>query len=157
MTALEGKPPQGWLGPWIAQTAVTPDLLKEAGYDYFLDWQCDDQPIWFRTRSGPLLAVPYPTMEVNDSPAFIYRRVSEPDFTRMIVDNFDEMLEQSERQPLVCPISLHSFIVGQPYRIRELRRALQHVARHKKRIWLTHPDKIAAHVAGLPEGVVAKP
>ena len=35
-----------------------------------MDWPCDDQPIWLRTRSGPLLAVPYP-VEVNDNPAMV--------------------------------------------------------------------------------------
>jgi len=154
LTRHEGKPPEGWLGPWISQSAVTPDLLREAGYRYLLDWHADDQPVWFRTRSGPILSVPYPCMEVNDSPAFVYRRVSEPDFSRMIVDNFDELLEQSARQPLVCMVSLHTFIAGQPHRLRELRRALTHVAGHKDDVWFTHPGAIARHVASLPAGTV---
>jgi allantoinase len=33
-----GAKPKGWLGPWISQSAVTPDLLAEAGYSYHLDW-----------------------------------------------------------------------------------------------------------------------
>lgn len=28
----EGRAPAGWLGPWISQSRVTPDLLQEAGY-----------------------------------------------------------------------------------------------------------------------------
>src|SRR5262249_45067874 len=52
----EGKSPAGWLGPWISQSRHTPDLLKEAGYQYLLDWCCDDQPLWFKTRSGPILS-----------------------------------------------------------------------------------------------------
>ena len=59
----------GWLGPWISESAVTPDLLAEAGYRYVLDWAMDDQPIFLRTRGGGrLLAVPYP-QELNDIPA----------------------------------------------------------------------------------------
>ena len=150
----EGKAPAGWLGPWISQSGTTPDLLKEAGYRYMLDWHFDDQPIWFATRAGPILAVPYPTMEVNDSTALIYRRTSEADFFRMLLDNFDEMLEQSVKQPLVCMVSLHTFIVGQPFRLRELRRALKHVAAHAGDVWLTHPGAIAAHVESLPPGTV---
>lgn len=152
----EGQPPAGWLGPWISESELTPDLLAEAGYRYLLDWHCDDQPIWFRTRGGRILSVPYPAMEVNDSPAYVYRRVSEPDFTRMIIDQFDEMAEQATRhsQPLVCPISLHTFIVGHPYRLRALRRALQHIVAHRDAVWLTHPGRIAEHVSGLPPGTV---
>ena len=33
-----GKPPEGWLGPYLAQSPVTLDPLKEAGYSYVLDW-----------------------------------------------------------------------------------------------------------------------
>ena len=55
----EGKPPAGWLTPYLTPSDVTPDILKEAGYEYILDWGiCDDQPFWSRTRSGTLLAVP---------------------------------------------------------------------------------------------------
>jgi len=150
----EGNPPAGWLGPWISQSRVTPDLLKEAGYTYLLDWHFDDQPMWFDTRAGPLLAIPYPTMEVNDSTAIIYRRASDEDFTRMIIDNFEEMLEQSASQPLVTMISLHTFIVGQPLRLRALRRALTHIAQHREAVWFTHPARIAEHSASLPKGTI---
>lgn len=127
ITHHEGQAPAGWLGPWIAQSAVTPDLLQEAGYTYLLDWCHDDQPIWFQTRRGQILSVPYP-QEINDIPAIVVRRASASDFAAMIVDNFDEMLHQSAQQPLVYGIALHPYIVGQPFRIRHLRRALQHIA-----------------------------
>jgi hypothetical protein len=46
-----GAPPKGWLSPYIAQSPVTLDLLKEAGYSYAMDWPADDQPFWMRTRA----------------------------------------------------------------------------------------------------------
>lgn len=154
MLRHEGKAPQGWLGPFISQSLVTPDLLQEAGYTYMLDWPLDDQPVWFTTRRGRILNVPYPSMEVNDSPAFIYRRVSEENFADMVIDDFDEKLSQSSDQPLVCPIALHTFIVGQPFRLRKLRRALEHVAANRDRVWLTRPGAIAEHVKRLPPGTL---
>ncbi len=63
----------------------------------------------------------------------------------MIIDNFDEMLEQSAHQPLVMGIALHPYLVGQPYRLRHLRRALTHIAAHRDRIWLTRAGDIHAH------------
>ena len=42
----------------------------------------------------------------------------------MIVGQFDELREQSTDEPLVMGIALHAYIVGQPFRLRELRRAL---------------------------------
>lgn len=149
----EGRSPAGWLCPWIAQSQYTPDLLKEAGYQYMLDWCCDDQPIWFKTRSGPILSIPYP-QEINDIPAIAVRRSGAAEFADMIIDNFDEMLSQSQHQPLVCGIALHPYIVGQPFRLRQLRRALQHIVDHAQQIWLTHPGAIATYIQRLPEGVV---
>ena len=40
--------PRGWLSPWIAESAVTPDLLAEEGYLYTLNWCHDDQPTRLR-------------------------------------------------------------------------------------------------------------
>lgn len=145
LAEAEGRAPAGWLGPWISESRVTPDLLQEAGYRYLLDWCCDDQPIWLETRSGRILALPYP-QEVNDIPAIPLHRMSPADFTDLIVDNFEEMLLQSEAQPLVMGIALHPYLVGQPYRLRHLRRALQHIAAEREQIWFTTPGAIADHV-----------
>ena len=68
------------------------------------------------------------------------------DFADMIVDNFDEMLRQAEEQPLVMGIALHPYIVGQPYRLRHLRRALQHL-RKEASAWWTTPGKICEFVS----------
>ena len=79
----------------------------------------------------------------------VARQLDGKDFAQMIIDQFDEMLEQSQRQPLVMGIALHPYIVGQPYRLRHLRRALQHIAqaRDKNSIWVTTPKHIVEHVS----------
>src|SRR3954467_899831 len=41
-----GKRPRGWMAPWMASTRWTPDLLKEVGFDFLMDWPNDDQPLW---------------------------------------------------------------------------------------------------------------
>ncbi|MBI4182718.1 MAG: polysaccharide deacetylase, partial [Proteobacteria bacterium] len=129
------------------------DLLKEAGYLYMMDWPVDDQPFWFRTRNGPILSVPYPS-EANDSLAMITRRESVRDWTENVIDNFDEMLRQSERQPLVMGVALHTHVLGQPFRLKGLRRVIEHVVRYRDRIWLARPGEIADYVATLPRGTV---
>ena len=70
-----------------------------------------------------------------------------PAFADTIIDNFDEMLEQSVGQPLVYGIALHAFLVGQPFRLRHLRRALEHVCRHRDRVWFATTGQIAQHFA----------
>jgi allantoinase len=148
-----GEMPKGWLGPYIVQSGATADLLKEAGYTYMMDWPADDQPFWMRTRAGPILSVPY-SIEINDSPAQVFRQHTGRDFEQMIIDQFDEMLRQSEKYPLVFNIVLHPFIIGQPYRLAALRRALDHILKQRDDLWITTPGGISDHIAGLPDGTV---
>jgi peptidoglycan/xylan/chitin deacetylase (PgdA/CDA1 family) len=151
----EGAAPRGWLSPWIAESRVTPDLLAEAGYRYTMNWCADDAPVWMRTRGGPLLAMPYP-QEVNDIPAIVARKESAEAFARMIVDDFEERLRQvqSDGLPQVMGIALHPYIIGQPHRMRVLRRALATIAQSREAVWITTAGAIFNHVAALPAGTV---
>ncbi len=153
-----GQTAAGWLSPWISESRLTPDLLAETGYSYTLNWCHDDQPLPMHTRSGkPLWAVPYP-QELNDIPMIIARQMDGKDFAQMIIDQLAEMLDQTQPQgtaPLVMGIALHPYIVGQPYRLRHLRRALEQLAaaRDSGRVWMTTPGAIVGHVAGLGVGL----
>jgi allantoinase len=149
----EGKSPNGWLGPWISQSDVTPDLLQEAGYTYLLDWCNDDQPVWFKTRAGKILSVPYP-QEMNDIPAIVVRQHTASEFAEMIVDQFEEMRSQSQSEPLVFSLALHAYVVGQPFRLRHLRRALSHIARFRDSVWFCHAGAIAEHFTALETAVI---
>ncbi|NLS07270.1 polysaccharide deacetylase family protein [Rhizobium sp. P32RR-XVIII] len=155
ITRNEGHPPKGWMGPAASESNATPDLLKEAGYKYVMDWPADDQPFWLKTRSGPLLSVPYPA-ELNDSASIIHRRNTADQFADMIVAQFDEMIEQCAAQPLVMTISLHAFVIGQSFRLGALRKALRYCVEHPKadRAWWTTPGAVADHCYELPPGVV---
>ena len=155
LTTNEGKAPKGWMGAGAYENSTTPDLLKEAGYMYLMDWPCDDQPIWMRTRSGPILSVPYP-VEINDAPAVIHRQHSAREFCDMIVDQFDELIEQCAKQPLVYNISLHPYVFGQPFRLRPLRAALRHCVEHPlhDRLWFCKPGDIADYCYKLPAGTI---
>ena len=144
----EGKPPAGWLSPGVNPSTTTPDLLQEAGYKYLLDWPIDDQPVWFRTRGGPLLSVPYPH-EVNDIPMIALHHGAADKFADMIIDNFEEMLEQSNEQSLVYGVSIHAFLVGQPFRLRHFRRAMEHIRRAGDRVWFATTGQIAEQYARL--------
>jgi allantoinase len=144
MKRYTGMQPAGWLGPYLAQSAVSLDLLKEAGYKYVLDWPADDQPFWMRTRSGPLLSVPY-SLELNDSPVMVFRQEAVANFEKMIIDQFDEMLLQSRKWSLVYSLVIHPFIIGQPFRLRALRRALAHIVKSRDDLWITTPGSVAAH------------
>ena len=151
----EGKPPLGWMGPGLGETNVTPDLLHEAGYKYLMDWPADDQPFWMKTRKGRILSVPY-SIEINDGPVVARRQHSAREYADMIVDQFEEMLKQSVKRSLVCSVVLHPFIMGQPFRLRALRQALEHCVNHRERdqVWYTLPGRIAEHCYSLPDGII---
>jgi len=149
-----GARPRGWLGPWISQSHVTPDLLQEAGYSYLLDWCHDDQPTWMTTRAGRILSVPYP-QELNDIPQIVARKREGAEFADMIVDAFDVLHGECAARPLVMGIALHPYVVGEPHRFKHLARALKHlIGRADDKVWFTTAGAIAAHAAALPEGVV---
>ncbi len=146
-----GRAPAGWLSPWISESFATPDLLAETGWRYTLNWCHDDQPLPLRCRGGRTLwAVPYP-QELNDIPMIVARQLDAKDFAAMIVDQADEMLLQARAQPLVMGVALHPYLVGQPYRLRHLRRALEHLARLRDagQLWFTTPGAVCEHVAAL--------
>ncbi len=153
ITRHEGRPPAGWLAPYISQTHHSPDLLQEAGYRYMMDWPLDDQPVWFRTRKGRILSVPY-AHDLNDSFEAVTRRTPSTLHCENLIDQFDEMLAESARRPLVMSVVLHSFILGQPYRLRQFRRVIEHITAHRDAVWLTRPGEICAHIEGLPAGIV---
>lgn len=143
-----GQTPQGWLSPWLSESYVTPDLLAETGYSYTLNWCHDDQPMLMKTRTDKLLwSIPYP-QELNDIPMIVARQMDAKDFAQMIIDQFDEMLLQSNQQPLVMGIALHPYLMGQPYRLKHLRTALQHIAAHRDsgKVWLTTPGQICDYM-----------
>ena len=149
-----GVRPRGWLGPWISQSPLTPDLLQEAGYAYLLDWCHDDQPTWMKTRGGRILSVPYP-QELNDIPQIVARKREGDEFARMIADAFEVMQQECARRPLVMGIALHPYIVGWPHRFKHLARALRQIeAQADDRVWFTTSGAIAAHAAALPAGMV---
>jgi allantoinase len=142
--AHEGTAPAGWMSPGANPSPVTEDLLAERGALYTLDWPMDDQPVWLRTAHGPLLSVPYPH-EVNDVPMVVFHHGTADAFASMITDSFEELLDQSREQPLVFGISIHTFIVGQPFRLRRFRAALEHIRRCGEPVWFTTAGEIAQY------------
>jgi hypothetical protein len=151
----EGKRPKGWMGAGAYENSWTPDLLKEAGYEYIMDWPHDDQPIWMRTRAGPILSVPYP-VELNDSPQVVHRQHTGREFCDMLVDQFEEMAEQSAKHPLVCNVSIHPYVFGYPFRLRPLRTALKHCfsSTFMDRVWKCKPEDVSDHCRSLEAGIV---
>lgn len=144
LQAHSGRPVKGWLSPWISESRETPDMLSKHGFEYTLNWAHDDSPTEFRVDSGKLLSIPYP-QEINDIPTIVPNGATIQIFCEMIEAQFEELLERSKREPLVMGISLHPYIVGQPFRFYHLKRTLRKLAARRNEVWLTTPGSIAEY------------
>lgn len=123
-----GTRPTGWLSPFITGTHNTPDILAESGVEYFCDYSCDDQPFTIPVKSGSIVAMPY-SVECNDLPATLSFGLSGAAFGELIRDQFDVLHAEGVSKPRVLPISLHTFIAGQPFRAKHVDAALAYIAR----------------------------
>ena len=141
ITAQAGAAPGGWLGPGLTETLNTPRLLGELGLRYVCDWCNDDQPYPLRGTEARMVSVPY-SIEVNDIPLFVGKGISGADFERTLVDQFDRLYAESAESGRVMAIPLHPFLIGLPFRIGYLERALEHIASHEG-VWWTTSDAIA--------------
>jgi peptidoglycan/xylan/chitin deacetylase (PgdA/CDA1 family) len=123
-----GKRPRGWLGPGLAESFETADILASEGLIYCCDWgAADDLPYDLTVSSGRLISVPY-AVEMND--VVMYGVEQRPD--DMIWERgkrtFDRLYAESETQAKIMPIALHPWIVGVPHRIGYLEELLRHLA-----------------------------
>ena len=137
MVAHTGQRPKGWLGPALTETFDTPVLLAELGFTYVLDWCNDDQP--YPLDVPRMISLPY-SIEVNDIPLLITKGYSGEAFQQVLVDQFDGLYESGHAA--VMSIPLHPFLVGLPFRLKYLDRALAHM-RARPDVWWTTSDEIS--------------
>ncbi len=141
LRTASGQPVRGWLSPAKSESAATLDLLGEAGLDYVCDWVNDDMPYAMRTTSGPLYAMPHP-IDMDDTTILVQNHHTEGDFRDQLCDQFDLLYRESATQGgRVMAISLHPWVIGQPYRIQALEDALAHIMRHRG-VWAATGSEI---------------
>lgn len=141
IAAATGKQPKGWMGPGLTETFETPKILKDLGLSYVLDWCADDQP--FPLNVPGMISVPY-SIELNDIALFVSKSLSGEEFYRAVVDQFDQLYEDSAQSGRVMALALHPFVIGQPFRHKYLAKALEYIT-SREGVWLTSSDEIAAH------------
>jgi peptidoglycan/xylan/chitin deacetylase (PgdA/CDA1 family) len=129
ISAAVGWRPRGWLGPGLAESARTPEILHEAGVEYVCDWVADDLPFTLTVSGGQLLSLPY-SIELNDMELILRQRLSGDQYRQRLVDQFEQLKEEAvaRRTGRVMAVPLHPFLTGQAHRIRHLHDALSHIA-----------------------------
>jgi peptidoglycan/xylan/chitin deacetylase (PgdA/CDA1 family) len=112
-----GQAPRGWMGPGLAETFHTPDILAEAGIEYVCDWCNDDQPYVMRVKSGRLVSIPY-TLEINDIPIYLIQHHRSPEIFERAREHFDTLYREGAESARIMAISTHPYITGVPHRIK---------------------------------------
>jgi len=121
-----GRAPRGWLGPGLTETWDTPDILAEQGYGYVCDWVLDDQPVWLKTKTRPLVSVPY-TQECNDVAMMLIQHHKASEYADRAIDQFDQIYADAKDSARVMALVVHPYIMGAPHRLKYYRKALEHI------------------------------
>lgn len=108
--------------------------------DYLLDWSADDQP--FRLNVPGMMSIPY-SFEVNDI-RMLGGAVSAGEFSRMAIDQYEQLSKDSANTGWVMAQPLLTFISGQPHRTKYLDLILGFIAGQPD-VWLATSDEIARH------------
>ena len=121
-----GRAPRGWLGPGLTETWQTPDILAEEGYDYVCDWVLDDQPVVLKTRTRPLVSIPY-TQECNDVAMILVQHHKATEYRDRAIDQFEQLYSDAQPSARIMALVGHPYIMGAPHRFRYFREALEHI------------------------------
>ena len=106
-----GKAPRGWLGPGLTETWETPDLLVEEGFEYVCDWVLDDQPVRLRTRTQPIVNLPY-TQECNDVAMMLIQHHKAGEYYDRAIDQFEQLYEDAAQSARIMALVVHPYIMA---------------------------------------------
>jgi allantoinase len=144
--AFTGKTPAGWIGQDFNETARTPALLARHGFQYLADWPNDEQPYWMNPPR-PIVSVPQQT-EWDDVTLLWMRQILTQRFPEIVIAAFEQLRADGARFPRSFVLNIHTWLLGQPHRIRYLREILQHMA-DASNVWHTSASAIAGHFASV--------
>src|SRR5688572_13383514 len=150
-----GTAPHGWLGPESGESARTPQLLARAGIRYVCDWANDEQPYRMKVPQGELSALPV-SLPLDDLNALWERHIDEDAYVTMIRETFDTLYREGAENGRLLTLTLHPFLVGQPFRIGCLDAALGYIMQHDA-VWSATGMEIVLRVPRDRHGVATAP
>ncbi len=140
MTQAVGATPAGWLGPEYGESSRTPQLLADAGLSYVCDWTNDEQPFPIKAPRGELTALPI-NLPLDDVNALFDRHMPISRYELMLKEAFDTLHEDGASNGRLLVLNLHPWLSGQPFRVRYLSRALDHMT-SQEGVWTATGSEI---------------
>ena len=141
-----GKAPRGWLGPGLTETWETPDLLVEEGYEYVCDWVLDDQPALLKTRTKPIVNIPY-TQECNDVAMMLIQHHKASEYYDRAIDQFEQLYDDAIGSARIMALVVHPYIMGAPHRLKYFRNALTRIREYPDILFWTGEEILDWYVA----------
>ena len=133
ITEATGTRPQGWLGQDYAESTRTVRLLAEEGVRYVCDWPSDEQPFPMTVPEAEIYALPV-TIDADEVITHRSRGLPMDTWLRIVTDAFDRLYEDGAHSGRLLVFNVHPFVIGQPFRIKYLDRALAHVL-GREQVW----------------------
>ena len=133
---LSGQPVRSWFGPGGGETENTPELLKDNGIEFLHDWLIDELPCWMRTKSGPLLAMPY-TFELNDVPIWTVQNNSCDEMYKRVNATLEVFEEEKLSNTKIITLALHPHIVGVPQNFNYFKKTIQELKKRDDVTFMT--------------------
>ena len=143
LRAATGDVPLGWVGADYGESTRTVRLLAEAGVQYVCDWPNDEQPYRMNVPAGEIVSLPV-TVELDE--VFTHRARSIPikRWSEMVTEAFDRLHQDGADTGRLLVLNLHPYLIGQPFRIRYLDRALAHIC-GSPGVWAATGAEIVNH------------
>ena len=141
-----GTRPIGWFSTGYGESSRTLSLLAEAGIKYVCDWPNDEQPYSISLAGASLVSLPA-SVELDDEAAMRLRSIPAPSWAEMVERACRRLVADGKSAGRLLVLPLHPYVVGQPFRIRHLERALSAFA-NRDDVWVATADDVVTHVAG---------
>ena len=135
---MTGAPPKGWLSPVLAPTAHTEELIAEAGFLWYGDYNNIDLPFCVKTKKGTIVALPH-----TDFADHRVLRGNPRDWFDVYKDTFDYLYANEPTSYL--NITLHCHFGGRPLMAAQFDAILKYIG-SQKNVWLVRHDELAEWV-----------
>ena len=140
--------PEGFIMPGERPTDLTPRLLVEHGYVYWMSFLNEDLPYVLKVDGGELVITCYGIWLTDHRTGRADAGRTPREMLQLWKDNFDYLYEEGGRAPSLMTLGLHPFLIGRPFRAIVLREFLRYAKGHPgvwfprcidvARYWLEH-------------------
>jgi allantoinase len=137
---VTGARPTGWFATGYGESTRTLGLLADAGVRYVCDWPNDEQPYPIGPPPRRLVSLPA-AVDLDDEVALRLRSIPVDRWAKMVTDAGATLLEDGRESGRLLVLPLHPYVVGQPFRIRYLERALATLA-GADGVWFATADDV---------------